>query len=139
MALEWEICITCSHSNTNTPPNICVFIHLQQDTSQTITPEIQFARDSTGVVLSPQEVEDLGWRAEILSYRAELYQWEAYHYAALKELYCQLGFDPSTERFAQLPLTQLGPEFLADVLTDFTNNSLYAKWKDQFDQTRNRL
>jgi hypothetical protein len=126
ISLEWEICITCSHSNANTPPNIYIFTHLTQDSSKAITLNIQFAQDSTGsTVLSSQELDEFGWRAEILSSWAEVFHWESYHCDALKDLYCKLGFDPGSEAFAELPFTQLGQEFLTDSLTSFTNNLLY--------------
>jgi hypothetical protein len=123
MALEWEIHITF-HSDLNPltdKPNIYFFTHLLQDSSQTVELSVQFAQESSGsTMLSSHDAKQLGWTAEIHSNRAVVFHWEPYHYHALKDLFCNLGY--SADKVADFPLTQLADECLVDSIARLTSN-----------------
>jgi hypothetical protein len=123
LALEWEIHITF-HSDYNSltnNPNIYFFTHLWQDSSQTVELSVQFAQESSGnTMLSSQDAKKLGWTAEVHSNGAQVFHWEPYHYHALKDLFCNLGF--SADKVIDFPLAQLIDESLAESIARLTTN-----------------
>jgi len=123
LALEWEIHITF-HSDLNPltdKPNIYFFTHLLQDSSQTVALSVQFAQESSGsTMLSFHDAKKLGWTAEVHSNGAQVFHWEPYHYHALKDLFCNLGY--SADKVADFPVAQLIDECLADSIDRLTRN-----------------
>jgi len=125
--LEWKLKII-NHRLLDHPSaedsSIYVFTRLCQNSSQIFTVDIQFSQDSMGnKILSSQDAEELGWRAETCVIPACVFHWDEHHFNALRELYCILGFDPNTNIFAELSLSQLGDAFHINLVSRFTSSS----------------